>query len=187
LLHSIEDLSVEAGKRHRRMTAMCNLYLQRQQGFSLVELSIATAIYSMGLGSLALMMLLAVQGTVESRLQTVASIETASMAEMILMTSDAIGHYANPAGNNAAACGIDQACAPEQMAEWQLQRWRARLAAELPDGRGLVCQDRTPQDGDADNDSCDGVGASVIKVFWRLPADADEPDSLPSRQVLQLP
>jgi len=166
---------------------MCDLDSWRQQGFSLIELSVATAIYSMGLGSLALMMLLSVQGTVESRLQTVAAIETASLAEMILMTSDAVGHYANPAGDNAAACGIDQPCAPEQMAEWQLEHWRGRLAAELPDGRGVVCQDRTPQDGDADNDSCDGAGASVIKVFWRLPADADGADSLPSRQVLQLP
>jgi len=166
---------------------MCDLDSWRQQGFSLVELSVATAIYSMGLGSLALMMLLSVQGTVESRLQTVASIETASLAEMIAMTSDAVGHYANPAGGDAPACSIDRVCAPEQMAAWQLERWRGRLAAELPDGRGLVCQDRTPQDGDADNDSCDGAGASVIKVFWRQPGDVDGGDTLPSRQVLRLP
>jgi len=166
---------------------MRDLHLWRQQGFSLVELSVATAIYSMGLGSLALMMLLAVRGTVESRLQTVASIETASLAEMILLTSDAVGHYANPTGDNAAACGIDQVCAPEQMAAWQLEHWRGRLSAELPDGQGLVCQDRTPQDGDVDENSCDGAGASVIKVFWRLPGDAARPDNLPSRQVLRLP
>ena len=34
-----------------------------QCGFSFIELSVATAIFSMGLGSLAIMMLAAVQGT----------------------------------------------------------------------------------------------------------------------------
>jgi type IV pilus assembly protein PilV len=159
----------------------------RQTGFSLLELSVATAIYSMGLGSLSLMLLLAVQGTTEARLVTTAAMQVSSLAEVILMDSDAAGHYALPPGNNAPFCSLGQVCTPEEMTAWQLEHWRERLAADLPGGRGLVCRDLTPDDGDTDNAACDGEGGPVIKVFWQTPDSHTDPDSVPARQVLLLP
>ena len=153
----------------------------------MLELSIATAIYSMGLGSLSLMMLLAVQGTTEARLETTAAMQVSSLAEMILMNSDASGHYALPPGDSATFCGLGQACTPEEMAAWQLEHWREGLAADLPGGRGLICSDLKPDDGDIDDAACDGAGGRVIKVFWQTPASHSDPDSLPARQVLLLP
>jgi len=50
-----------------------------QSGFSLIELSIATTIFSMGLGSLSLMMLAAIHGTAEARHQTVATMQASSL------------------------------------------------------------------------------------------------------------
>jgi type IV pilus assembly protein PilV len=158
-----------------------------QKGFSLLELSLATAIYSMGLGSLSLMMLFAVQGTTEARLTTNATMQIASLAEMILMNSDAAGHYALPPGTTATFCGLGNACSPEEMAAWQLEHWRKRLAADLPNGRGLVCRDLTPIDGDLGDAACDGEGGQVIKVFWQAPASHSVPDSAPARQILLLP
>ena len=160
---------------------------RRQGGFSLLELSIATAIYSMGLGSLSLMLLLAVQGTTEARWVTTGVMQVSSLAEMILMNSDAAGHYALPPGNNATFCGLDQACTPEEMATWQLEHWRERLAADLPGGRGLVCRDLTPDDGDLEDAACDGEGRPVIKVFWQVPGSPSDLEPSPARQVLRLP
>ena len=117
-----------------------------QDGFSLVELTVATAIYSMGLGSLSLMLLLAVQGTSEARLDTTAAAQAGSLAESILMTSDAAGHYALPPAAGAISCDHPRTCSVGEMATWQLDTWRRQLAAELPAGRGVVCQDATPAD-----------------------------------------
>ena len=161
--------------------------LRRDGGFSLIELSVATAIYSMGLGSLSLMMLLAVQGTTEARFETTATVQLSSLAEMILMNSDAAGHYAVDSGSDAEACDLGHPCSVEEMAAWQLATWRGRLASELPAGSGLVCRDRTPDDGHTEDFACDGEGGHVIKIFWQPPATAVEPDGANGRQHLRLP
>jgi len=160
---------------------------RREGGFSLLELSVATAIYSMGLGSLSLMMLLAVQGTTEARFETTAAVQLSSLAEMILMTSDAAGHYAFSPAPGGTVCDRGNACSTEEMAVWQLETWRGRLAAELPGGSGLVCRDRTVDDGNTGDPACDGEGSDVIKIFWQPQANQDDPGSPPSRQVLRLP
>lgn len=158
-----------------------------QDGFSLVELTVATAIYSMGLGSLSLMLLLAVQGTSEARLDTTAAAQAGSLAESILMTSDAAGHYALPPAAGAISCDYPRICSVEEMATWQLDTWRRQLAAELPAGQGVVCQDATPADGDAEDAACDGQGGPVIKVFWQQPAGQPVPEASSARHVLHLP
>ena len=75
-----------------------------QSGFSLVELSVATAVFSMGLGSLSIMFLTAIHGTAEARHQTMAVIQADSLAEMIAMSSDAYGHYIHPPDSGLATC-----------------------------------------------------------------------------------
>jgi len=160
---------------------------RRQKGFSLVELTVATAIYSMGLGSLSLMLLLAVQGTSEARMETTAAIQAGSLAEMILLTSDAAGHYAFPPGPDASLCDPAVGCSVQEMAAWQLDTWRRRLAAELPSGQGLVCHDATPHDGDVENAACSGEGDRVIKIFWEQPPSASDSNASPTRNVLRLP
>jgi type IV pilus assembly protein PilV len=146
-----------------------------QRGFSLIELTAATAIYSMGLGSLSLMMLLALHGTGAARLDTMAALHAASLAEMIAMSSDAVGHYLNEGGTAAGICVHSAPCAIDRMAAANLAQWRDRLAADLPGGNGLLCLDGTPEDGDGDNPACDGSGGPVIKVFWEAPATRDAP------------
>jgi len=157
----------------------------RSSGFSLIELSVATAVYSLGLGSLSLMLMLAVRGTTEARFETAAAIQASSLAEMILMNSDAAGHYALASPPATAACGPGATCSIEEMAAWQLSNWRDRLAAELPGGSGVVCRDSTPDDGTTEDAACDGQGGDVIKIFWRPPAS--DPDPVSARRVLRLP
>lgn len=160
---------------------------RRHGGFSLIELTVATAIYSMGLGSLSLMMLLAVQGTTDTRFETTATVQLSSLAEMILMNTGASRRYAATQGYGGPACDLGHACSAEEMADWQIAVWRSGLATQLPQGRGLVCRDGTPNDGDAGDPACDGQGGDVIKVFWQPTVRSGEADAMPARQVLRLP
>ena len=159
---------------------------RRRAGFSLIELSVATAIYSMGLGSLSLMMMVAVQGTTEAGHEGVAALQAASMAEQILMNSGAIGHYISDTGGDPPGCG-DAPCTVEEMAAWSLHWWREDLAVALPGGWGLVCVDGTPGDGQPDDAACDGSGGPVVKIFWKTPENGDGPGSGTGRQVARLP
>lgn len=157
-----------------------------QTGFSLIELSIATAIFSMGLGSLSLMLLAAIHGTAEARHQTVATMQASSLAEMIAMNSDAYGHYINPPGSETGPCEEDF-CQGEAMAAGNMVFWQSQLSNELPGGEGLVCRDSTPDDGNSQNPSCDGDGAGVIKVFWEESRHQDSEDGGHRRLVSRLP
>jgi type IV pilus assembly protein PilV len=158
------------------------------KGFSLIELSMAMAIFSMGLGGLSLMLLVAVKGTTSADHQTIANMHSSSLAEMILMNSDAVGHYINPLPGQLAACiGADQSCSQDELAAGFMADWEAQLGADLPNGTGLVCLDATPDDGHADMPSCDGAGGTVIKVFWQESSDGENKAVSEHRIVSQLP
>jgi len=157
-----------------------------QSGFSLVELTVATAIFSMGLGGLSMMLLAAIQGTSDARFQTMATAQASSLAEMILMNSDAVGHYVNPSPANPESCLHDQLCTPFDLASAHMSAWQLQLGSGLPGGKGLVCLDSTPDDGLADDPSCDGVGSPVIKVFWEESRKVDEENGGSQRVVYRL-
>jgi type IV pilus assembly protein PilV len=157
-----------------------------QTGFSFIELSVATAIFSMGLGSLSLMMLAAILGTAEARHHTVASSQADSMAEMIAMSSDAFGHYIFPVGEPAGICN-EEACPGQSMAAANLAKWLQTLRDELPGGDGLVCRDSTPGDGEPGNPSCDGAGPLVIKIFWEESRHSQSANGGMRRVVSRLP
>jgi len=157
-----------------------------QSGFSLVELSLAMAVFSMGLGSLSMMLLAAIHGTAEARHQTVASIQVSSLAEMIAMSSDAYGHYINPPELGLSACN-DDFCDGAAMAAADMLIWQSQLRTELPGGQGLVCRDSSPDDGNSGEPSCDGAGGVVIKVFWTEPRHQNSEDGGLRRLVSRLP
>lgn len=157
-----------------------------QRAFSLVELSVAAAIFSMGIGSLSIMMLAAIYGTAEARHQTFATTQADSLAEMIAMNSDASGHYINPPVSEVSAC-IDGVCATEDLAAWEMTFWQAQLQDGLPGGAGLACRDSTPEDGTAENPECDGGGTVVVKVFWEEARHRDSAVGSQRRVVSGLP
>jgi type IV pilus assembly protein PilV len=157
-----------------------------QTGFSMIELALATAVFSMGLGSLSMMMLASVQGTAEARHRTVATTQAYSLAEMIAMQSDAYGHYINPPGVGAIACNEDS-CRGDALAAANMATWKGRLSQEVPGSYGLVCRDSTPDDGNASEPACDGDGALVIKVFWTESRHDKAEDGGQRRVVSRLP
>ena len=158
-----------------------------QSGFTLIELSVATAVFAMGLGSFSLLLLLAVQGTVESQHQSVAVNHADSMAQRVMMNSDAVGHYVFPMETAPHDCSPDHECTTTEMASGMIADWQRRVKAELPGGRGVVCRDASPNDGDSDDPACSGSGYPVVKVLWAEPpqANGDSPES--RRVVSRLP
>ncbi len=157
-----------------------------EAGFSLIEVIVAAAIFSTGLGGLSLLLLTAVMGTAEAGHQTIASTRASSLAEMIAMNSAASGHYINPLPQ-AEPCMVGDSCSSEQMASADIGHWLGELARELPRGSGLVCRDSTPDDGHSADPACDGSGNLVVKVFWMEMRYQDDEDGGLRRLVTRLP
>lgn len=144
-----------------------------KRGFSLIELTVAVAIFATGLGSFSLLLLMAVQGTAESRMQTVAVSQARSLAEAVRMVPGAGGHFLSP--GSTAICSTGSVCAPALMAAATFNDWSLQLATLIPGARGLVCRDATPVDGSVSDAACDGNGGLVVKVFWAEPGGTGEP------------
>jgi prepilin-type N-terminal cleavage/methylation domain-containing protein len=159
---------------------------RHQGGFSLVELTVATALFSLGMGSLSLLYLLSVQGMLEARLQTTAVTHADSLTEMVLMAPDARERFIRPASNSGVNCSHSNLCTPEQIADSFMESWQAQLENVLPHGGGTVCRDSTPFDGSTGNFACDGTGDAVVKVVWREFTSKDG-SPVPHRLVSTLP
>lgn len=153
-------------------------------GFSLVELTIATAIVSLGVGGLSLLLLLAMQGTFESRLRTLGVMHSASLHEVVALLPGA-AHLFEGAGGGHPGCRTGQYCLPPEMAGSLLESWQQRVERDFPAGSSVVCRDSSPDDGRASNPACDGAGGAVIKLFWQEPGDGPEPAH--RRDVRRLP
>jgi type IV pilus assembly protein PilV len=160
----------------------------RFAGFSLLELTVAMAVFSMGMGGFSLILLASMQGTAEARYQTAAALHAESLAEMIVLNSDAVGHYVNPVAPPPGDClGAGADCGPDAIAAAYLDAWGKGIGADLPEGTGLVCLDSNPEDGTAATPACDGGGGPVVKVFWQEPRRPDAEGDGQRRAVVRLP
>ena len=137
--------------------------IKHRDGFSLVELTIALAIFSTGLGSFSLLMMMAIQETAASHLQTVAIMQMDSLAESVRLNSGSVDGFLVPAASPGCLEGL--AC-PDRMAGATVHQWQRQLSRQLPGGSGLLCRDSTPRDGKRADPACDGSGGLVIKAFW---------------------
>jgi type IV pilus modification protein PilV len=144
-------------------------------GFSLLEVLIASTIFSLGLAGFAALLLTSIIGSAQARRQGMASLAAASLAEQIRLNPVALDHYLNPPEYVSRICSGDNQCTPEQQANFDYRLWQLELADSIPNARGLVCRDATPRDGVEGNGQCDGTGPLVIKIFWNdLNSDADD-------------
>ena len=143
-----------------------------QAGFSLIEVLVAAVLLAIGLVGLSLMMMQSVQGTVEARNQTLATMEASSLAELIVMNPASLGHYIHPVDYDAD-CMSPEGCDSEQWAAANFVRWQTGIASSLAHALGVVCLDTSPNDGDSADPACDQAGAPVVKVFWTDVQHAD--------------
>lgn len=148
-----------------------------QTGFSLVEVAVAAAVFSLGLGGLSLLLLLAVQGTVTPRLETLAAVHARSLAEAARFVPG--GVEALPlAGAGPATCTSVAPCPPGVMAATIMESWQQRVEKDIPTGRGLVCRDSVLLS--SAGGECGGLPGETVSVDWDE-ADADGDGTAPRR------
>jgi len=137
-----------------------------QAGFSLIEVLIASTVFSLGLAGFTALLLSSIMGSAEARRESIASMAAANLSEQIRLNPLALDRYLNPPKNIARICTTDNNCPPEQQADYDFKLWQLELADSIRNARGLVCRDETPEDGIEGNSQCDGAGPLVIKIFW---------------------
>jgi type IV pilus assembly protein PilV len=155
-----------------------------QHGFSLVEVLVAAAVFSLGLGGMSLMLMNSAKYSLEARNQTAAAMQAAALAELILLNPAAREHYINPPAAAGGNCLAPEVCSEAAWAAGNLARWKYELQRSLANATGLVCLDATPEDGDAAEPGCDGNGGAVVKIFWTEPRDDAGEDDGRRRAVL---
>jgi len=157
-----------------------------QNGFSLVEVLVAAAVFSLGLAGLSLLLLNSVRGSAAATNRTTAAMHAASIAELILFSPAVKANFLNPPTQTGGNCLAPEVCSEAVWAASNLTRWRQRLEQSLPRGTGLVCLDSTPDDGDVADPACDGQGSAIVKVFWTERGPIAGGDSGRNRAVLPL-
>jgi type IV pilus modification protein PilV len=135
-------------------------------GFSLLEVLIATTIFSLGMAGFAALLLASIISSAEARRESIASMAASSLSEQVRLNPDALDRYLNPPEYVTLICSGENLCTAEQQADYDFRLWQLELADSIQNARGLICRDETPQDGVEGNDHCDGTGPLVIKIFW---------------------
>ncbi len=138
----------------------------RNSGFSLLEVLIASLVFSFGLAGFAALLLASISGASVARTDGSAALAAADLAEQLRMNPAAIQRYLEPPELVSQVCNGTVECTPEQQADYDFRLWHIELANSIRGARGLVCHDGTPQDGGEGNTRCDGSGPLVIKIFW---------------------
>lgn len=151
----------------------------RVKGFTLIEVLVTMLIVSIGIFSILAVITVSLQLNSSSVYRTIASEQTAAMAEILRTNAPALGSldtdvdktFAVP-GTIAdyALCwsGSTSGCARNDYIPTAIFKWREQLASVLPSGTGTVCRDSTPQDGTPADWLCDNADQAqyVVKVCW---------------------
>jgi type IV pilus assembly protein PilV len=141
---------------------------RRQAGFSLVEVAVAAAIFSLGVGGMSLVLLMSMHGTHLPRSSTFAALHAHTLAETLRALPDA-DPLALDVSNGGVSCGLDAGCPVDEMAMALMESWQGQIERDIPTGRGLVCRDSTPFGARDTALPCDGSGPRVVTVHWTVP------------------
>jgi len=127
----------------------------KQTGFSLIEVMVATVIISVGLVGLATTMTNSMRFDNQAFLGSQAIFLANNMAEKLHSNRHAAadGDYDDIDPLSApTGCTNSKGCKPRDLAKYDVFEWKNQLAELLPEGKGRVCVDGDFQDGD----DCDG-------------------------------
>ena len=160
------------------------MLMNRNQGFTLLEVLIAVLILGVGLLGMAKLQTAGLQNTYSANLRTIATQMAYEMTDRIRANKAGFKtpSYNNPTIGAVSDCtSID--CSTDAMAQYDIDQWNTALANNLVGGQGVVCRDNTPNDGADDNSdgtlsstemACDdvtssGMGADiyVVKIWWQ--------------------
>jgi type IV pilus assembly protein PilV len=139
--------------------------MNKNTGFTLIEVLIAMLVLAVGLLGLAGLQVTSLNNNQRAYFRSQATQLAYDMADR-MRTNITLGNYNNQAATNDDCKAA--ACTPAQMAGYDLKQWNDQLAAQLPSGQGIVCLDSTPVDVSSKAvPNCDGLGSAyAIKIWW---------------------
>jgi type IV pilus assembly protein PilV len=161
-------------------------FKSRSSGFSLIEVLVASIVFSLGLAGFASLLLSSIIDSAEARRAGIATMAAASLSEQIRLNPTALERYLNPPQYISRICAGNKICSTEHQADYDFRLWQIELADSIPNARGLVCHDGTPEDGAKGNSHCDGTGPLVIKIFWSGQRNNDRGVPVNRRVVLEI-
>ncbi len=157
----------------RRPPGGFNPAARRQRGFTLAEVLVTLVIFAFGMLGVAGLQISSLGSMDSAQFRSVASMKASELAERIRANPGAGYPAATPADHKChvahyASRNVPPAdCSPAQLAADDMMDWGQELAGRLPQGRGAVCIDSTPEDGTPAAPACDGSGnVLAIKVWW---------------------
>lgn len=141
------------------------------KGFTLLEVLIAVLILAIGLLGMAGLQVAGLRNNYSAYLRSQSTQLAYDIADRMRANPAGVigGSYNNQAAPNSAPSPdcVSNSCTSSQMASKDLFDWTTTLAAQLPNGRGVVCIDSSPNDGTFASNACDGVGnVYAIKIWW---------------------
>ncbi len=143
-----------------------------QCGVTLIEVLITVVIMSIGVLGIAGIQALGMRANHEGSVRSQATMMAYDMADRVRANPGGATdyHFVNSGALPTAsvpACTSSPGCTSTNMANHDTYLWLQDLANSLPDGRGTVCRDSTPDDGTPAGFACDGAGNMyVVKVWW---------------------
>jgi type IV pilus assembly protein PilV len=144
--------------------------LDRQSGFTLIEVLVAVIVLSIGLVGVAGLQAVSLKNNQSAFMRSQASALAYDLADRMRANVPGAnaGMYDPTAKAATASCKTATGCTTQQMAQNDLFEWDAAITTYLPVGQGFVCIDSTPNDGTAFGDpQCDGIGTLfAIKIWW---------------------
>lgn len=151
----------------------------RAKGFTLIEVLVTMLIVSIGIFSILAVITVSLQLNSSSVYRTIASEQTAAMAEVLRANAPALGSPdtsvnktfavpGTPADSPLCWTGTGSGCNRNGFIAAAIFKWRQQLASVLPSGTGTVCLDNTPHDGTPADWKCDNEDTApyVVKVCW---------------------
>jgi len=115
--------------------------MKSQSGFTMVETLVALVVLAIGLLGIAALYLNSLQAGRSAIYRTEAVNLAADLADRIRSNRTALGAYANvftDAPADVPACYTTAGCTAAQLAASDLNRWKANIAQQLPNGQGQV-------------------------------------------------
>jgi len=146
-----------------------NRHRRRKQlvGYALLEALVAVIVTSVGFIAAARLQTLGLTFNNSALYRQKATLLGTQMTDRMRANQAGMakGAYNNPTPGDTAC--LATGCTPAALAQADASEWAADVAAQLPEGSGVVCIDSTPDDGEAGAPACDGIGQLLaVKVWW---------------------
>jgi type IV pilus assembly protein PilV len=147
-------------------------------GFTMLEVLVSIVIVAFGLLGVAGLQAYAVSNNQSAILRVTAASLASDMVDRMKLNTPVflnnLGSYNKPLAADytipVPACNTVSGCSVQERAQNDLYEWSQRVLAALPNGRGIVCVDSTPNDGaSVAAPACDnnGINLYVVKIWWR--------------------